>query len=105
MVTRAALALTSARRRLEDRVEQLEERLDGDHAAWSEYLDAVRTLAVLVQASGASATSEPLLTTRQLAERLQVSTKTIRKLKREGRLCPVQQLAKRGLSANRWASP
>lgn len=105
MVTRAALALTSARRRLEDRVEQLEKRLDGDNAAWAEYLDAIRTLAALVRASGASAPGEPLLTTRQLAERLQVSEKTVRKLKRQGRLTPVQQFAKRGPAANRWAAP
>jgi len=106
VLSRAGVALSNAIGLLTEKVEKLETRVrEGDETALRLYVDSVRTLAGVIAASHALAPSEPLLTTRQLAERLQVSAKTIRKLKREGRLRPVQQLAKRGLSANRWASP
>jgi DNA-binding transcriptional MerR regulator len=103
-MNRAALALERAVQLLAERLAQLEAQIRTGDDVWPLYVTTAQTLGALLPAVRA-ATPEPLLTTRQLADRLGVTPRTIRKLKREGRLQPVQQLAKRGPAANRWAAP
>lgn len=80
--------LERAARRVADRLVGLESRLDsGGDAAWPEYLDTVRALAALVPLLPAS--QGRLLTTAELAARLGVATKTLRKWRSAGLARPV----------------
>ena len=94
--------LSRAARLLEDRLLGLEGRVQrGDEAAWSDYLVTVTAYtAVLAQLTPGA--HGGLLTTKQLAERLNVSSKTILKQKKQGKLRPALQLGQRGRAAIRW---
>jgi hypothetical protein len=95
-MTPAGLALLEAERRLLARVRALGQRLDAGEDCWREYAEAVGTLNALVPAE-----RRPLETTKQMAERLQVSPKTVRRLGKAGKLEDVR-LGKRGTGAIRW---
>jgi excisionase family DNA binding protein len=95
-VTPAALALIEAERRLLARCQALGQRLDAGEDCWAEYTPAVVALNALVPSE-----RRPLTTTREMAERLNVSPKTVRKLGKTGKLEAVR-LGKRGTGAIRW---
>jgi hypothetical protein len=98
-MTPIALALARAERRLLARLEELDARLDGDVTAWPAYCEAAATLATIARQARENGA---LLTTGQLAERLNVSTKTVLRRRAKGELQPAMQLGKRAL---RWRSP
>jgi hypothetical protein len=92
-------ALDRARPLLESRAAEFEARLrDGDSGAWDAYLATISALAAVTAQTGAGSRGE-LLTTRQLAERLNVSVKTVLRRKKTGGLKPAVQLGRRAL---RW---
>jgi excisionase family DNA binding protein len=94
-------ALLRAQGRLVARIATLEERLAaGDDAAWPEYGQLAASLASLVAITAPGAAGE-LLTTAELAARLQVSPRTLRRRAKAGQLEPVR-LGKRGRAALRW---
>jgi len=95
-VTPAALALADAERRLVARCQVLTQQLDAGEDVWAAYTAAVRALNALVPAE-----RRPLETTREMATRLNVSPRTVRKLGRAGKLEAVR-LGKRGTGAIRW---
>jgi AraC-like DNA-binding protein len=99
-MTRRALALAAAERRLLDRLEHLARQLDaGEEAAWPDYTETVRALAALpepVAAAGA------LLSTADMAARLGISPKTLLRRKRAGLAKPAMVLGERGRAAIRW---
>jgi excisionase family DNA binding protein len=98
-MTPAALALAEAERRLLARCQELEQHLDaGEDAAWPQYVAAVAALNALVPAE-----RRPLATTAEMAERLGVAPKTVRKLGRAGKLEGVR-FGQRGRGAIRWRS-
>ncbi len=72
-----------------ERAEQLARRIADGENAWVEYGDALRTLATLV-AAPASSDAKALLTTAQLAERFDVSTRTVRRRQAAGKLAPAR---------------
>jgi hypothetical protein len=87
---------------LEDRLATLEERLhDGDATAWADYLAVVTAYAHVVAQLAPDRFGE-FLTTRAMAEKLNVSPRTLLKRKRKGALTPAVQLGKRGRAAIRW---
>jgi hypothetical protein len=86
---------------LEGRVVELEGRLAaGDESAWPAYCDAVVALAA-VEARLVPGGHGEFLTTKQMAERLQIAPKTLLKRKARG-LRPALQLGRRGRAAIRW---
>ena len=97
-MTPAALALAAAERRLVARCQALGERIDRGEDAWSEYAAAVTALNALVPAE-----RRPLLSTKEMAERLDLKPKTVRRLGKAGKLEAVR-LGKRGTGAIRWRS-
>jgi excisionase family DNA binding protein len=97
-VTPAALALAEAERRLVVRCHELGQRLDAGENVSAEYIAAVVALRTLIPPE-----REPLATTREMAERLNVSPRTVRKLGKAGKLEAVR-LGKAGRSAIRWRS-
>lgn len=97
----AQLALARAERRLVERLEQLETKLTaGDETVWTEYAHLAAALAALAPATAPGAGGE-LLTTRQLAERLQVHPKTVLRRAKAGQIEPVR-MGQRGRGALRW---
>lgn len=76
-----------AYRRLAKRVEMLEVGLDAEPATWPEYIAAVNALTALVPCLNANVGDE-LLTTKQLAERLGVDERTVRRHQKAGLLRP-----------------
>lgn len=99
IAAQAALLRVSAR--LVDRLGRLETRLDaGDERAWRPYTDAARALAAVAPLTTPEARGA-LLTTQQLADRLQVSTRTVRRRAKRGELQPVR-MGGRGRAALRW---
>jgi excisionase family DNA binding protein len=95
----AALAFVAGERRILARLEALAERLDaGDDGAWPDFLATISTLAVLDPVE-----RRPLATTKEMAERLNVTPKTVRRLGKAGRLEAVR-LGRRGPGAIRWRS-
>ena len=102
-MTPALAALTRAQLRLVERLEQLEERVaGGDEAAWRSYCEAAGALAHILP-SLAPENGGPLLTTKEMAARLNVSPKTLLRRRARGKINAVQ-LAKRGPGALRWGS-
>jgi hypothetical protein len=84
------------------RVVVLEKRVqDGDETAWPRYLESLTTLSALLPHLQPGAGGE-LLTTKQMAERLGVSTKTLLKKRNNGGPKPEYQLGERGRAAMRW---
>lgn len=80
----------------------LEARLAGGEDVWSAYAEAAVALAAIVPTLAPS-TGGQLLTTRQLAARMQISEKTLRRKAKAGQLEPVR-FGKRGRAALRWAA-
>jgi hypothetical protein len=94
------VVLGRAKQRIAVRLEELGARVDaGDEAAWSTYLQTAATLATVAQLAP-SARGE-LLTTRQLADQMQISSRTLRRKAQRGELAPIR-LGNRGRAALRW---
>jgi hypothetical protein len=88
---------------LETRLAELEARIrGGEETAWPAYLETVRALSEVLARTAPGADGQ-WLTTAQLAARLQISTRTIRRRMKAGALEPVR-LAKRGRAALRWGT-
>lgn len=97
-----ALRLQHAAQRLADRLAQLEEQLQRDEtAAWAEFREVAVALASILPTLAPGRSGE-LLTTKQMAERLGVSAKTVLKRRKAGALRPAMVLGKRGRAALRW---
>jgi hypothetical protein len=89
-----SIIMERSARRLTARIDALEERLAaGDDTAWLPYIEAVRTLALLI-ANLAPERRGAYLTTAQMAERLNLSPKTLLKHKANGRIWPTLQRGK-----------
>jgi hypothetical protein len=96
-VTPRLLALIRAEAHFIERLEKLEPRLDdGDSACWTEYASLASALAAIAPQLSPSVIA-PVLTQRELAERLDVSPRTIRRRVKRGELP-----AKPRLEARRW---
>lgn len=101
---RATLLLAHGVEVLAAQLEQLEPQLATDPDARREYRETLHALAVALTAvREISPAQDELLTTRQLAERMHVTPKTIRSLAKRGVLKPVR-LAARGPAALRWSA-
>ena len=95
--------LTRAARLLADRLVMLEDRLQqGDEATWSVYVATVMALTSALPHLAPGARGE-LLTTAEMAARLQVSPRTLLRRKARGQVTPALQLGRRGRAAIRWA--
>jgi excisionase family DNA binding protein len=95
------LELSHALRMLGDHLAHLRARIEGgDVTAWPEYRETALTLG---QLTALDPVGMPLLTTAQLAERMQCSTRTIRRKLKNGDLQPTR-LGQRGRVALRWTS-
>jgi DNA-binding XRE family transcriptional regulator len=70
-------------------------------SSWSEYLATAVALAALVE--HLTPASGELLTTRDMAERLGISSKTLLRRKRNGQATPALTLGRRGRAAIRWS--
>lgn len=99
-MTPPALVLLRAQAKLVERVEQLGARLDAGEDVWAHYVQAALALAALAPATTPEARGI-LLTTEQLAERMQVSPKTVLRRAKRGELKPVRH-GERGRGALRW---
>jgi hypothetical protein len=96
-VTPLALAIQRAQQRLLKQLERLGPQVDaGDAETRREYRE---TAIALAQLAAAAERRGDLLTTRELADKLNVSTRTIRRRRRTGSLEPAVQLGPRVL---RW---
>ena len=96
------LRLQRAAQRLADRLDALEARLQSDEAAaWSEFRATAKALAMILP-NLAPERRGTLLTTEQMAEKLGISSKSLLKRKRAGKVQPALQLARRGSTAFRW---
>jgi methylphosphotriester-DNA--protein-cysteine methyltransferase len=95
-MTPFALALQRAPRRLAARLAELEAREALDDAGWREYRETAVALATLV---ASAAERSDVVTTQQLADRLGISARTVRRRRKSGELKPALQLGKRVL---RW---
>jgi len=79
------LTLDRANRRVLARLQALEDRLGtGDDDVWAAYLTTVQTLVLLAR----NRQPGKLLTTRELAERLNVDERTVRRHHKAGALTP-----------------
>jgi hypothetical protein len=103
-VTPLALVLARAERRLRDRIEDLERRLEAGEDRWREYGEALQAL-VAVAAQLAPEQSGRLMSTAELAAKLGVSAKTVLRRRKRGELTPAVQLGERGRAALRWSTP
>jgi hypothetical protein len=93
-MTGTTLALQRAVRRLTERLEALESRLEGDASAtWDEYRDTAAVLSNLLERF-APGRHGALLTTAQMAERLGVAPKTLLRRKKAGDIRPAVQRGK-----------
>ncbi len=87
-------ALDRAVRRLADRLDQLDRRLEaGDELAWAEYRETARALAEIL-AQLAPERRGALLTTAEMAERYGISPKTLLRRKARGEVQPAVQRGK-----------
>ena len=83
------------------RLETLEPRVQaGDEYAWSLYLETAKTLALLLPHTEPGAHGQ-LMTTEEMADRLGVSSKTLLKWRKAGKV-QAQQNGARGRAALRW---
>jgi len=90
------VALLIAERRLIERVHQLDEA-----GEWSrEFVEVTQALALVV----AQLRADPgaWMTTREMAERLSIAPKTLRRKAKAGEIPAPMRLAKRGPGALRW---
>jgi hypothetical protein len=87
---------------LQGRLTALEERLQGgDEMAWGEFVSVVTAYAAVAAQLLPERYGE-LLSTRAMAEKLNVSPRTLLKRKSKGAVTPAVQLGKRGRAAIRW---
>jgi predicted DNA-binding transcriptional regulator AlpA len=101
-VTPDHLALTRARNHMVERLEKLEPRLvDGDSSVWIEYAQLAAALATIGPAITPEAQGR-LLTTRELASRLGLATKTVLAKAKRGEIGPPIRMGRRGRGAIRW---
>ncbi len=88
MTLATLVALQKAEPLLTKRLGQLQERLEaGDEGAWTEFLEVVRVLAAIVP------TLQPenpgmMLSTKDMAARLGLSTRTLLRHKKDGKISP-----------------
>src|SRR6058998_635679 len=81
----AELALDRAGRRVLARLQALEVRLEaGDDSAWEDYLTTIQALLVITRERRPG----QLLTTKELAQRLGVNERTVRRHRQLGALTP-----------------
>ncbi len=100
-MTPAQAALLRAQLRLVERLGELEARLAaGDEDQWPAYCQAAAALAAIAPGTAPEARGQ-MLTTAELAERLQLSAKTVLRRAKRGELQPVR-LGARGRGALRW---
>ena len=97
-----ALALARAETRLHDRLTDLERRIDAGEDVWPSYCQTVAALATL-PARGDRVGE--LLSTKDLADRLGVTPKTLLRRRAKGELKPALELGERGRAAFRWRAP
>jgi hypothetical protein len=97
-------ALTQAEVLLTERLKKLVPRLDaGDETAWVSYCSAATALAAITRETEPGAGGR-LMTTKELAETLDVTPKTIfRRAKKDGALQPVRRVG-RGRRAVLWTA-
>lgn len=96
-MTPAVLVLAEAERLLQERCSALAARIKaGDDTVWPDYNAAITTMRALIPPE-----RQPLSTTAEMAERLNNSPRTVRKLGKAGKLEAVR-LGKRGSGAIRW---
>ena len=96
-MTALGLAIQRAQARLLERLQELEEAIvSGRVEAWPEYRDTAVALSKLAATAERRA---DFLTTAELAARLNVSTRTVRRRKKDGTLSPALQLGER---VQRW---
>jgi hypothetical protein len=87
------------------RLEALRVRVEaGDEAAWPAYCETATALAAVVGQT-APGSGGKLMTTRELADAIGVSPKTVLRRRKAGRLTPALELGQRGSAALRWARP
>jgi hypothetical protein len=95
-------ALARAAQLLERRLVEFEARVcEGEEDTWPIYIATAVALAAVAAQSVPGSRGE-LLTTKQLAERLGISPKTLLKRKARGEVRPAMQLGRRGRAAIRW---
>jgi hypothetical protein len=87
VLSRAGCMLTERLAQLEDRVRS------GDEAAWSAYVETVRTLALLLPALAPEHRGE-LLTTAEMAARIGITPKSLLRRKARGEIRPALQAGK-----------
>ncbi len=91
---RVVMALDRAVRRLTQRLDQLDQRVEaGDETAWPEYQETARALAEII-GHLAPERRGALLTTAQMAERYGISPTTLLKRKARGEIRPAVQRGK-----------
>jgi hypothetical protein len=100
-VTLAHLTLIRAVNRVVEKIDKLEPHLD-DPESWGEYLNLVTILATIASQIRPEVTGE-LLTTSQMAARMNISAKTLLKRRAKGQAQPAVVMGKRGRAAFRWA--
>ena len=98
-MTPTALALAEAERRLLARCQALGRRLDDGADVWTDYIAAITAVAALIPPERRAA----FMTTAEMADRLAVTPRTVRRLGKVGKLEAVR-LGKRGTGAIRWRS-
>ena len=85
---RTQLVLRKVEAKLAERLEELQECLQrGDSSAWQEFLQVTATL-VSVHETLAQGPKGDLLTTGEMASRLGLSSKTLLRYKKDGRIAP-----------------
>jgi excisionase family DNA binding protein len=92
--------LARAQRLLEQRLVELEARLAAGEDLWTAYAEAATALAAIAPTLAPGQNGQ-LLTTAELAARLQISVRTLRRRAKSGQLEPVR-LGQRGRAALRW---
>jgi len=95
MSLRAHTALLRAADRLTTHLQHLEHQLGaGDESAWADYRETARALAEMIGHLAPERGGGPLLTTAEMAARLNVSPKTLLKRKAHGDIRPAVQRGK-----------
>lgn len=93
MTPAVTLALRRAVVRLVEHLRELEPRLDAGEDCWTAYETAAVALAQL-EATMAPGAVGRLLTSRELADKMGISTRTLRRHKAAGRLAPAATLGR-----------
>jgi hypothetical protein len=97
----SAITLRRVALLLEGRLTALEERLHGDETAWGEFVSVVTAYTAVVAQLVPERYGE-FLSTRAMAEKLNVSPRTLLKRKARGQVKPAIEMGKRGRAAIRW---